>query len=113
MKNQPHPTKIPIPLLCGMDIHSSSAQPHGTLATKAKRGVTVFEQHCIAYRNKQPGNTAPFGPPNLNGIFPSPSLLTTKQAEGIIAIGKVATPAWGAVLTQSDIDDMVAYLKTW
>ena len=73
----------------------------------------MFQQRCISCHNKQPGDTAPFGPPNLYGIFRGPSPLTAKQVEEIVAHGKGTMPAWGAVLTHSDIDALVAYMKTW
>lgn len=53
----------------------------------------------------------PFGPPNLNGIFRGPSPMTTKEAEDTVVRGKGTMPGWGAVLSHSDVDDVVAYLK--
>jgi hypothetical protein len=53
----------------------------------------------------------PFGPRNLHDIFRGPSAITTKQAEEIITHGKASMPAWGAVLTHSDIDAVIDYLK--
>ena len=103
---------FPILLLCGMDSPGSPAQSRGPLGAKAKRGETVFQQHCISCHNKQPGDTMPFGPPNLNGIFRGPSALTTKQVEEVVVQGKGTMPGWGTVLARSDIDDLVAFLKT-
>jgi mono/diheme cytochrome c family protein len=100
-------------LLCGMGSPDSPAHPHGPLGAKAKRGEAVFQQHCISCHNKKLGDTMPFGPPNLNSIFRGPSPLTTKQAKDIVVHGKGTMPAWGAVLTLNDVDDVVAYLKTW
>lgn len=78
----------------------------------AKRGEAMFKQRCIACHNKQPGDTTPFGPPNLNGIFRGPTAITTKDAETVISNGKGQMPGWGKILTKSDIDDLLAYLKT-
>lgn len=103
---------FPVLLLCCMDIPDSPAQSHGPLGAKAKRGEIVFQQHCINCHNKQPGDTMPFGPPNLHGIFSGPSALTTKQAEDVVVRGKGTMPGWGTVLMHSDIDDVVAYLRT-
>ena len=100
-------------LLCGMDLHGSSAEAQGAQGPRAKRGETTFQQHCLACHNKQPGDSMPFGAPNLHGIFHGRSAITTKQAEDIIVHGKGSMPAWGAVLTHSDIDAVVDYLKTW
>lgn len=78
----------------------------------AKRGEAMFKQRCIACHNKQPGDTTPFGPPNLNGIFRGPNAITTKDAAAVISDGKGQMPGWGKVLTKGDIDDLLAYLKT-
>lgn len=78
----------------------------------AKRGEAMFKQRCIACHNKQPGDVTPFGPPNLNGIFRGPAAITPKDAEVIITNGKGQMPGWGKILTKSDIDDLLAYLKT-
>jgi len=78
----------------------------------AKRGEATFKQRCIACHNKQPGDTTPFGPPNLNGIFRGPNAITTKDAETVISDGKGQMPGWGKILTKNDINDLVAYLKT-
>jgi mono/diheme cytochrome c family protein len=37
--------------------------------------------------------------------------MTTKEAGDIVVHGKGTMPGWGAVLTHSDVDDVVAYLK--
>jgi mono/diheme cytochrome c family protein len=78
----------------------------------AKRGEAMFKQRCIACHNKQLGDTTPFGPPNLNGIFRGPNAITTKDAAAVISDGKGQMPGWGKVLTKGDIDDLLAYLKT-
>jgi mono/diheme cytochrome c family protein len=89
-----------------------SATAADTLSGRAKQGAAIFQQRCVACHNKQPGDTSPFGPPNLNGIFKGPSSLTTKQAVTIIEKGKTPMPAFGTVLTRTDVDDLIAYLKT-
>ena len=102
---------LPFVFLCGLEIHGSAAETHGTLGPQAKRGEVIFHQRCESCHNKQPGQSAPFGPPNLYGIFHGPSAITTRKAEEIITHGKGAMPAWGPVLTHSDIDSVVTYLK--
>jgi len=89
-----------------------SAAAADTLSGRAKQGQTIFQERCASCHNKQPGDTSPFGPPNLNGIFRGPSHLTTKQAVDIIENGKSPMPAFGGVLTRSDVDDLIAYLRT-
>ncbi len=90
----------------------SSAAAADTLGGHAKQGQAIFRQRCAACHNKQPGDTSPFGPPNLNGIFRGTSPLTAKEAARIIEDGKPPMPAFGSVLSRSDIDDLIAYLKS-
>ena len=86
------------------------------LNAKAKRGAAVFQQNCVSCHNKQPGDTTPFGPPNLHGIFSSKPLVTPPvtpaQATDIIKKGKAPMPAFGSILTEAQISDLIAYLKT-
>jgi mono/diheme cytochrome c family protein len=89
-----------------------SATAADTLTGRAKQGQAIFRQRCATCHNKQPGDTSPFGPPNLYGIFRGPSHLTTKQAADIIEKGKSPMPAFGDVLTRSDIDNLIAFLRT-
>ncbi len=46
---------------------------------KAKQGETIFKAQCIGCHNKQPGDTTPFGPPNLHGIIGTNSASTPPQ----------------------------------
>ncbi len=69
------------------------------LNAKAKHGAAVFQQNCVSCHNKQPGDSAPFGPPNLHGIFSSKPLVTppiTPRKHRIIEKGKAPMPAFGA-----------------
>jgi mono/diheme cytochrome c family protein len=77
----------------------------------AKAGEEIFHKNCVTCHNKQPGDTTPFGPPNLHGVFKTG--LTTAQAQKIIRDGKGAMPGWGNTLSNSDIQNVIAYLKTY
>jgi mono/diheme cytochrome c family protein len=85
------------------------------LNAKAKRGSAVFQQNCVSCHNKQPGDSTPFGPPNLHGIFSSKPLvtppITPAQATDVIKKGKAPMPAFGGILTDAQISDLIAYLK--
>lgn len=81
--------------------HSSAA---------SKRGEPLFRHDCAGCHNKQPGDTTPFGPPNLHGIFQRKAL-TPAQARNIIRHGRAAMPSFGS-LSNSQINDLLAYLKT-
>jgi mono/diheme cytochrome c family protein len=77
----------------------------------AKRGDAVFHAHCITCHNKQVGDTSPFGPPNLHGVFKQ-GVVTPAQAQTIITQGKGAMPSFAKTLTPAEIHDVIAYLKT-
>jgi len=87
---------------------------HPALNGSAKRGEAIFHQRCIVCHNKLPGDTSPFGPPNLHGILraSSPMKITAAQATTTITNGKGNMPAFGKKLTKSEIRCLIAYLKT-
>jgi mono/diheme cytochrome c family protein len=80
---------------------------------KAKLGETIFQAQCIGCHNKQPGDTTPFGPPNLHGIIGAAKpQITPKEAAETIKTGKGVMPAFADKLSTQDISNLVAYLKT-
>jgi mono/diheme cytochrome c family protein len=89
--------------------------PAKPLNAKAKRGSEIFQQNCVSCHNKQPGDTTPFGPPNLHGIFSSKPMvnppITPAKATDIIKKGIAPMPAFGSILTDAQISDLIAYLK--
>src|ERR1700727_3045033 len=79
---------------------------------KAKRGAAIFQQNWVSCHNKQPADATPFGPPNLHGIFSSKPLvtppITPAQATETIKNGKAHMPAFGSILTEAQINDLIA-----
>jgi mono/diheme cytochrome c family protein len=92
---------------------ADTAKP--VLSAKAKRGAAIFQQNCVSCHNKQPNDSTPFGPPNLHGIFSSKPMVTPPvtlaQATEVIKNGKAPMPAFGSILTEAQISDLLAYLK--
>jgi mono/diheme cytochrome c family protein len=92
---------------------ADTAKP--VMNAKAKRGAAIFQQNCVSCHNKQPNDSTPFGPPNLHGIFSSKPMLTPPvtpaQATETIKNGKAPMPAFGSILTEAQISDLLAYLK--
>src|SRR6202161_3403842 len=90
-------------------------RPRPRMNAKTKRGASVFQKNCVSCHNKQPGDTTPFGPPNLHGIFSSKPLVTPPvtpaQATYNIKKGKAPMPAFAGILTDAQISDLIAYLK--
>jgi mono/diheme cytochrome c family protein len=79
-------------------------------AGEAKKGDQIFKTKCIICHNKLPGDNSAFGPPNLFEAFKS-NAITPPQAEQIIVHGKGQMPAFGTILTKSDMQSVIAYLK--
>jgi mono/diheme cytochrome c family protein len=92
---------------------ADTAKP--VMNAKAKRGAAIFQQNCVSCHNKQPDDTTPFGPPNLHGIFSSKPMvnppITPAQATETIKKGLPPMPAFGSILTEAQISDLIAYLK--
>lgn len=87
---------------------AASSQP--TVSPRVKRGDALFHQRCVMCHNKQPGDAAPFGPPNLYDAFRQ-KLVTPAAATNIIRHGKGQMPSFAAILTSSQIQDVIAYLQ--
>jgi mono/diheme cytochrome c family protein len=79
---------------------------------RIEEGEKTFHQYCAPCHNKAAGDTTPFGPPNLHGIFKGKSAITTAEAATVIVKGKNSMPGWGNVLTKSDVSNVIAYLRT-
>jgi mono/diheme cytochrome c family protein len=92
---------------------ADTAKP--VMSVRAKRGEAIFQQNCVSCHNKQPDDTTPFGPPNLHGIFSSKPLvhpaMTPAQAVDFIKKGAAPMPAFAGILTDAQINDLIAYLK--
>lgn len=103
---------VPALIVGAGNIRPSSAMAAESNSARAKQGEDIFKQKCVGCHNKQPGDTTPFGPPNLNGVFKGPTPLSTKNAEDIITNGTTTMPEFGKTLSKNDINDVIAYLKT-
>jgi mono/diheme cytochrome c family protein len=80
-------------------------------SSRAKHGESLFHEQCTGCHNKQPDDTSPFGPPNLYQVLGRKPLITTLEARTIITRGKGQMPAFGGKLSNSQIDDVLAYLR--
>jgi len=92
---------------------ADTAKP--VMSVRAKRGEAIFQQNCVSCHNKQPDDATPFGPPNLHGIFSSKPMvhpaITPAQATDFIKKGAAPMPAFAGILTDAQINDLIAYLK--
>lgn len=86
-----------------------SAKPNPKLMVAA--GQETFNKNCLACHALVAGQVG-FGP-NLNGELKKPHpRKTPAEARTIIKEGKNKMPAWGTKLSESEIDNVIAYLKT-
>lgn len=104
-------------LLAGSIGIAVAQKPPAAVTGKAKLGETIFKTQCIGCHNKAPGDTTPFGPPNLHGIIgtsttTTPPQITAQVAAATIKTGKGIMPPFDGKLTPQDISNVVAYLKT-
>ncbi len=101
--------------IIGTSLNGYADAPEKPMNAKAKRGSAIFQQNCVSCHNKQPGDTTPFGPPNLHGIFSSKPMVnppvTPAKATDIIKNGIAPMPAFGSILTDAQISDLIAYLR--
>jgi mono/diheme cytochrome c family protein len=88
-----------------------AAGEESSASASAKRGDTLFNRRCVSCHNKQPGDTSPFGPPNLYDLIRNKKL-TAAQAARIIHGGKGQMPSFGKTISDDQIKDIIAYLKT-
>jgi mono/diheme cytochrome c family protein len=100
-----------------------SAAIHGATATQAQTaakpnpkvmvaaGQEIFNKNCLQCHALVEGQ-ASFGP-NLFGELKKPHPKKTPvEAKAIIKGGKNKMPAWDGKLSDADIDNVIAYLKT-
>jgi mono/diheme cytochrome c family protein len=92
-------------------IGAAAADKNENVSPRVKRGSALFQQNCIVCHNKKPGDTAPFGPPNLHGVLRN-KVITPAQAATIIKNGRGTMPPFGSRLSVSQIQELIAYLHT-
>ncbi|MGA8531887.1 MAG: cytochrome c [Acidobacteriaceae bacterium] len=90
-------------------VRAADTQPANSL--RVKKGAALFQKNCILCHNKQRGDATPFGPPNLHGVLQK-KLITSAQARAIIRTGRGQMPPFSSRLTESQIQDLIAFLKT-
>lgn len=97
-------------VLAGMAGIAAAQKPQ--TSSQVKHGEAVFKAQCVGCHNKEAGDTTPFGPPNLHGILAKGGAITPQQAVETIKQGKGVMPPFADKLNGSDINAVIAYLKT-
>ena len=106
--------RLVVAVLAGASVFAL-ASSIGIVAGKEKPTAANIKQgdetstRCVRCHNKLPGNTSPFGPPNLYDVFQNHKL-TLAQAIYTVHHGKGQMPVFGSTITDAEITDIVAYL---
>lgn len=78
-----------------------------------KRGEGVFSRHCPICHLGRPAETRPYIGRNLRGIFKNAKPEQEAAAREFIRAGSDRMPGYQHSLTPAQLDDLIAYLKTY
>jgi mono/diheme cytochrome c family protein len=95
----------------GADEHAADSKKPVAATGGTKHGQEIFETKCMICHNQKPGASTTDGPPNLYEAFKNKTV-TVPQAEEIITHGKGQMPAFGTMLSKSDMVSVIAYIKS-
>jgi len=99
---------------CNSEVRRKSAAELGLNSAQA-RGRRVYDQRCVmchqAYSSKS------LNGPAMNGIFrrrelPSGRPVNDERVREVIVLGRSKMPGFGNVLTEQQVDELLAYLHT-
>lgn len=78
-----------------------------------KRGEGVFSRHCPICHLGRPAKTRPYIGRNLRGIFKNAKPEQEAAVREFIRTGSDRMPGYQHSLTSAQVDDLIAYLKTY
>lgn len=78
-----------------------------------KRGEAVFSRHCPICHLGRPDKTRPYIGRNLRGIFKNAKPEQEVAVREFIRAGSDRMPGYQHSLTPAQLDDLIAYLKTY
>lgn len=95
--------------------HLPPSKPLSELTPTEMRGYTVYQQQCAQCH--QANSERPLHGPGLQGLFKKPYLPSGAPANddrvrAAIADGRNMMPAYGNVLNDQQMNDLLAYLHT-
>ncbi len=89
---------------------AQGAKPAGA-AGNAHAGQTLFMSKCFQCHSVTEGEVR-FGPSLYHEVKKPKPKKTEAEVRAIIKNGKNKMPAWGAILSADDTDNLLAYIKT-
>ena len=93
------------------DQHTANLKKPVAATGGTRHGQEIFQTKCLICHNQKPGDSTTDGPPNLYDAFKNKTV-TVPQAEDIITHGKGQMPAFGTMLSKSDMVSVIAYIKS-
>lgn len=95
--------------------HLPPSKPLNELTLTELRGYTVFQQQCAQCHNAN--SEKPLHGPGLQGVFkksylPSGAPANDDRVRATILDGRNMMPAYGNVLSDRQVNDLLAYLHT-
>jgi mono/diheme cytochrome c family protein len=102
-------------LLAGAGCSSKAAETPHTLTPQEEHGQRVFASTCALCH--KPDSTEPLNGPGLKGVFkkeylPSGLKTSEQQVRETILHGRKNMPPIGGLMSDQQLNDLVAYLKT-
>ena len=102
---------VAILLVLGTPLSQAQTGSVHPVSPKVRAGQAGFEKTCMQCHATVEGQ-ASFGP-NLHGVLKGPHpRRTVTDLRAQIKNGKGKMPGFGDKLSESEIDDMIAYMKT-
>ena len=98
---------------CDTQLRKSDAELG--LTPQQASGRRVYDRYCATCREAYSSRS--FRGPSLEGVFKKPYMPSGAPANDdrvaeVISLGRSKMPAFGRVLDQKQIDDLLAYLRT-
>jgi len=90
-------------------------KPLNQLTAQERSGYAAFQQNCARCHNDR--ETAPLQGPSMLGVYknqylPSGAPANDDRVRNVILHGRGMMPALGNAMSDSQIDDLLAYMKT-
>lgn len=109
---RPVASLLAISVVCfSANVFAENAKPAAKAAGDAKAGGTLFMSKCFQCHSVAEGEVR-FGPSLYHELKKPKPKKTEAEAKTIIKSGKNKMPAWGAILSAEDTDNLIAYIKT-
>jgi mono/diheme cytochrome c family protein len=98
-------------LLVGLAVAANAQANIASKTQEVHAGQQIFLQRCMQCHSVNP-NQVIFGPSLYSEMSASPHKKTAAQIRVILKNGKGKMPIFGGILTGTDVDDLLAYIRS-